>query len=266
MVKRENHYEAAFEAYLRQQRLPYVAVDEAKRSRLSDRSLKSLDFIVSRERVIGSQVAGEDLPVELADRSRDDDFLPRGFESHDFIKDDIAGGSGPGGLADRWGVVEEREAAVAAPPAAALGRPSQTHGTISWLIDVKGRRFPSGGRQRQYWKNWSTRDDLISLHRWQNIFGHSSRALFVFAYNIWGDRSPLPAEQLFSFRGGLYGFVGIELADYVRWARPISQAWGTLAMPSHAFRQLAAPLERFFLTGQPACESSCQMTSARPTP
>ena len=48
VANRDNHYEAAFEAYLRSRRVPYVAVDEAKRSVLSDgASIKSLDFIVS---------------------------------------------------------------------------------------------------------------------------------------------------------------------------------------------------------------------------
>jgi hypothetical protein len=45
-MDRRNHYEAAFEAYLRQQRLCYVAVDEKRRPVLGDRSVKSLDFIV----------------------------------------------------------------------------------------------------------------------------------------------------------------------------------------------------------------------------
>ncbi len=134
MANRDNHYEAAFEEYLRHRRVPYVAVDEAKRSRWGDGSLKSLDFIVS-------------------------------------------------------------------PPGAA-----------SWLVDVKGRRFPSG-EQRQYWKNWSTRDDLVSLSRWESLFGSQFGGLFVFAYNVVGDRAPLPAESLFEFRGGLYGFVGIRLHE-----------------------------------------------------
>ena len=48
MANRDNHYEAAFEEYLRGRGVPYVAVDEAKRSVLSDGgSIKSLDFIVS---------------------------------------------------------------------------------------------------------------------------------------------------------------------------------------------------------------------------
>lgn len=167
MANRENHYEAAFEEYLRRQCIPYVAVDEAKRSRLCEGSIKSLDFIVSP----------------------------------------------PGGR--------------------------------SWLVDVKGRRFPSG-QQKQYWKNWSTRDDLVSLAQWERLFGEQFGSLFVFAYNVIGDRAPLPPERLFEFRGGLYGFVGIRVVEYTRYARPISPRWDTLAMPAGRFRQFAAPVERFF--------------------
>jgi hypothetical protein len=163
MANRDNHYEAAFEEFLRTRQVPYVAVDEAKRSVLADASVKSLDFIVS----------------------------------------------------------------------ASDGR--------SWLVDVKGRRFPSG-KQRQYWKNWSTRDDLVSLARWEQVFGERFQALFVFAYNVRGRRTPLPAEELFECRGRTYGFVAIRLAEYVPHARQISTRWDTLAMPVKRFRELAQPL------------------------
>jgi hypothetical protein len=172
MANRDNHYEAAFEEHLRNHRIPYVAVDEAKRSRWAEGSIKSLDFIVSP----------------------------------------------PGGAA--------------------------------WLVDVKGRRFPSG-EQKQYWKNWSTRDDLKSMAHWERLFGGAFGSLFVFAYHIVGDRSPLPARDLFEFRGGLYAFVGIRLSEYARHARQISPRWDTLAMPTAQFRQLAVPLESFFATPLP---------------
>ena len=151
MANRDNHYEAAFEEYLRSRGVPYVAVDEAKRSVLSDGgSIKSLDFIVS------------------------------------------------------------------------------TPGPITWLVDVKGRRFPSGDIQKQYWKNWSTRDDLQSLAQWERLFGETFCGLFVFAYDILGRRAPLPAEQLFEFRGQLYGFVAVRLSDYaaspIR-SRPVGTRW-----------------------------------------
>lgn len=46
MAIRSNHYDAAFEAYLRTRCIPYVAVDESRRALLANASLKSLDFIV----------------------------------------------------------------------------------------------------------------------------------------------------------------------------------------------------------------------------
>ncbi|HRK30018.1 MAG TPA: HYExAFE family protein [Tepidisphaeraceae bacterium] len=46
MADRSIHYEAAFEAYLRERGIPYVAVDEAKKALFSTAKLKSFDFVV----------------------------------------------------------------------------------------------------------------------------------------------------------------------------------------------------------------------------
>jgi len=46
MADRNVHYEAAFEAYLRQRGIPYVAVDEAKKAMFASARLKSFDFVV----------------------------------------------------------------------------------------------------------------------------------------------------------------------------------------------------------------------------
>jgi hypothetical protein len=179
MANRDNHYEAAFEEFLRSRGVPYVAVDEAKRSLLSNgASIKSLDFIVS---------GGTDISV-------------------------------------------------------CPGKNACPTGPTSWLVDVKGRRFPSGDVQKQYWKNWSTRDDLRSLAQWEELFGASFHGLFVFAYDVLGDRAPLPAEELFQCRGNLYGFVAVRLADYAAHARPISPRWDTWAMPVGDFRRFARSL------------------------
>jgi hypothetical protein len=164
-MSRDNHYEAAFEEFLRSRGVPYVAVDQARRSLLANgASLKSLDFIVS------------------------------------------------------------------------------TPGAITWLVDVKGRRFPAGEEQKQYWKNWSTRDDLVSLAEWERVFGEGFCGLFVFAYEVVGERAPLPAEQLFEHRGNRYGFVAVRLSDYLAHARTISPRWDTVAMPAADFRRLARTL------------------------
>jgi hypothetical protein len=168
MANRDNHYEAAFEAYLRGRGVPYVAVDEAKRALLGGESIKSLDFIVSTT--------------------------------------------------------------------------TSTMAEARWLVDVKGRLFPSGVH-RQYWKNWSTRDDLRGLAHWERLFGQSFSGLLVFAYQIAGSRAPLPAERLFAFRQRLYGFLGIRLNDYAERARLISPKWDTVAMSPRGFRRLARPLD-----------------------
>lgn len=170
VANRDNHYEAAFEAYLRQRQIPYIAVDEAKRALVAGgESIKSLDFIVSA----------------------------------------------PGGGA--------------------------------WLVDVKGRRFPSGDDQKQYWKNWSPREDLESLRQWETLFGPNFHGLLVFAYNIVGDRAPLPAEQLFEYREALYGFVAVPLDHYADRCHAISPSWDTVAMPTGDFRGAARPVEEFLL-------------------
>ena len=125
-------------------------------------------------------------------------------------------------------------------------------GESTWLVDVKGRRFPSGDEQKQYWKNWSTRDDLRSLGQWEALFGERFSALFAFAYNVIGDRAPLSADRLFEFRGALYGFVGIRLSDYAAAAHPISPSWDTVAMPVNQFRRLARPVDEFLVDNTPA--------------
>ena len=163
MARRGNHYEAAFEQFLRDRQAPYVAVDETKRSLFVETSLKSLDFIVT----------------------------------------------GPSGC--------------------------------NWLVDVKGRQFPSG-EKKQYWKNWSTQDDLTSLVRWQNLFGRRFCGLLVFAYNVVGERAPLPAEHLFGFRQRRYGFVAVLLEHYLCYSRRLSLKWNTVTMPARRFRECARPM------------------------
>ena len=168
MANRTNHYEAAFEAFLRTRRIPYIAVDEAKRSLMSEGSLKSLDFIVSP----------------------------------------------PGGL--------------------------------SWLVDVKGRRFPSGRKNKTYWKNWATQDDLRSLALWKNHLGDSFEPAFVFAYLLTDGQSPLPLENVFEHHGQHYAFVAIRLKDYAPHSRLLSESWNTVSIPVAKFRELATSADELF--------------------
>ncbi len=172
MANRRNDYEAAFEAYLREERIAYVAVDESRRSLVGEGSLKSLDFIVSPQ------------------------------------------DADPGGT--------------------------------RWLVDVKGRKFPSGKKHPQYWRNWITADDLRSLQQWQARFGAGFDAALVFAYQLTTERAPTPPEQVFYFRETPYAFVGIRVKDYALAAKTLSPRWGTVSMPVPLFRSRAQPLLELF--------------------
>ncbi len=90
MTQRRFHYEQAFEHYLRSNRIPYVAVDEAKKSLMpgngpparhrteAGRSLKSFDFVV--------YAADRNLLIDVKGRmfgrtGRDTSLCNRRFES-----------------------------------------------------------------------------------------------------------------------------------------------------------------------------------------
>jgi hypothetical protein len=108
---------------------------------------------------------------------------------------------------------------------------------------VKGRRFPSGNHHKQYWRNWSTWDDLRSLARWQDQLGGNSVALFGFVYHVIAEKSPVALEQLFEFRGQRYAMLAVRAVDYIRFARPLSAKWQTVSMPAALFRQAAVPFD-----------------------
>ncbi len=84
MAQRRHHYERAFEGYLREQRLPYVAVNEAKRALLpagaklvmegdeaggvGGGAIKNFDFVVYGEQMGDQGGLAENLLVEVKGR------------------------------------------------------------------------------------------------------------------------------------------------------------------------------------------------------
>src|SRR5262245_44078279 len=74
MADRTVHYEAAFEAYLRQRGIPYVAVDEAKKALFANARLKSFDFVVYNK-------SGSNLLVDVKGRQCRNGVTRRGFET-----------------------------------------------------------------------------------------------------------------------------------------------------------------------------------------
>lgn len=115
------------------------------------------------------------------------------------------------------------------------------------LVDVKGRRFPyhgSGGRR--YWENWTTEDDLGCLRRWEEVFGTGFTGLFVFCYHLTEAEAAERFEVVHGFRGEGFGLVGVYRSAYAAACRPRSRSWGTVSMPTAAFREAVEPVSRFF--------------------
>lgn len=166
MALRSNHYDAAFEAYLRQERRPYVAVDEARRALVAESSLKSLDFIVY-------SVRGRNL-----------------------------------------------------------------------LVDVKGRKFPSGSTSGgNRWENWATEEDVDSLLAWERLFGRDFRSLLVFAYDLEVGKSPSGHSSVWSFRERTYAFYGVWVDEYAGVMRSRSPSWETVSLPLGEFARLRRPID-----------------------
>jgi len=118
------------------------------------------------------------------------------------------------------------------------------------LVDVKGRKFPDSPRPgakaaSRAWENWVTQEDVDSLAEWEAIFGADFMAMLVFAYWLQGPPQRAPFEDVHLFRKRCYAFVAVPLADYARGARPRSEKWRTLSMPSAAFAQAAADLATY---------------------
>jgi hypothetical protein len=165
-MNRDNHYEAAFEAFLRDRGIGFIAVDEARRTLLGDADVKSLDFII-----VGP---------------------------HD----------------------------------------------ARLVVDVKGRRFPGGTSERpiKSWQNWSTVEDIDGLDTWAGTLGAGFRGVLAFVYHI------LPPFVLaedtpdtFTFRESTYLMRGVEISAYRRAMRRRSPRWGTVHLPSEAFRRMVRP-------------------------
>lgn len=75
-------------------------------------------------------------------------------------------------------------------------------GSLAWLVDVKGRRFPyvdEQGGSRRYWESWITREDLSGLADWESVFGQEYEARLVFAYLLQGPPTGgRPFSRIFS--------------------------------------------------------------------
>lgn len=228
MAQRRHHYEQAFEAYLRSRRIPYVAVDEAKKALLPMQAAASLnaDF-------------GNAAPEPIADTSE-------------------------GSWAARSGAARHRRTATTSPALTPALSPALKsfdfvlygEGT-NLLAEIKGRRIAPARRSATTkalgattkassasprLECWCTRDDVESLQRWERLFGSGFEGAIVFIY--WCDELPPDAlfEEVFEHRDRWYAIRTVLVGPYARAMKTRSPKWGTVDLAARAFDQLCMPL------------------------
>jgi hypothetical protein len=114
------------------------------------------------------------------------------------------------------------------------------------LVDVKGRRFPSGPDGAGHlWENWATREDLEALAEWRETFGPGFRGLLVFAYHVVEPRWESRHLRCFRFRRKAYAFYGVWADEYEAAMCRRSPRWDTVSLPVAEFRRLRAPVESY---------------------
>jgi len=115
------------------------------------------------------------------------------------------------------------------------------------LVDVKGRRFPYGGAGGgRRWENWTPREDLESLARWEEVFGSGFAGLLAFCYHLAEPEAAEAFEVVHAFRGEYYGLVGVYRTAYADAARTRSRSWDTVSVGTRTFRSLIRPIRAFF--------------------
>src|SRR5262249_2457665 len=125
------------------------------------------------------------------------------------------------------------------------------------LVDVKGRRFPTGpkARPRKVWGNWSTQDDLDGLARWRQLSVPGFQGCLVFAYQAQPEITlPDDTADLWTWRGRRYLLRAVAADDYRLHARVRSPKWGTVYMPGSAFREIVRPFHAFTHPASPVAD------------
>jgi hypothetical protein len=125
------------------------------------------------------------------------------------------------------------------------------------LVDVKGRRFPSGSKvkPRRVWECWSLHEDIDGLQRWAELSGPGYRGLLVFTYLLAPEIAvPDDTDDLWSWRGRRYLLRAILVDDYQPHMRVRSPRWGTVFLPNRIFRDLVRPFHYFTQEAQPVAD------------
>jgi hypothetical protein len=128
---------------------------------------------------------------------------------------------------------------------------------LGLLVDVKGRRFPGGSKDkpRRVWQCWSEQEDVDGMQRWEKIFGQGYHGLLLFAYLLAPEETPPDVfGEPWNWHGQRYLFRGITVEDYSQHLRVRSPKWATVHVPTAVFREASRPLHHFIHEFHPIAE------------
>lgn len=147
-------------------------------------------------------------------------------------------------------VDEQRRSSLDGEPVKSLDFILYGENGLRYVVDIKGRKFPSGTREkpRQVWECWSTLADIDGLDRWAQMSGPSFQGLLVFVYQV-GDGIEFPRDipDLWTFREHRYLARAVLASDYRAAMKVRSPRWGTVDLPGKIFRSLVRPLVDFLV-------------------
>jgi hypothetical protein len=203
LVQARHHYEQAFEHYLRLRRIPYVSVNEARKTLLPTPTSTA----AGHSTAAGADPTGRG---ESLDSLKSFDFVIYGPELNLLVE------------------IKGRK----------ICRPARRKGPPVVLPGLPEPPRPPATRL----ECWVTEEDIASLSAWERLFGDGFRAALVFIYWC-EQQPPAPLfEELFECRQRWYAIRTVLLQDYTRAMKPRSPRWRTVHMPAAEFDRACRPL------------------------
>ena len=111
------------------------------------------------------------------------------------------------------------------------------------IAEVKGRHFKGTTLANlSRLECWVTTEDVDGLVDWQKTLGPDYDAAFIFAYKVQKVDVDFDGREVFDFDEGHYLFLGVRLADYIKYMKQRSPKWKTINLSAEKFRLCARPV------------------------
>lgn len=115
------------------------------------------------------------------------------------------------------------------------------------VAEVKGRKFKGTSLEKLTGLEcWVSTDDIEGLSKWQEIFGPTHQAAFIFAYHIVKPDFDPDGREIYEYKGRKYVFFCVKLDHYIKHIKQRSPKWKTVTIPAEKFRNNAVQMQNLF--------------------